>query len=324
MSEKSKLLEIRDLTVHYVTVDGTVHAVEDLSLELEEGKTLGLVGETGAGKTTTVKAVMQILPDPPAKIIQGEISFMGEDLLKKSKKAMRKIRGKQISMIFQDPMTSLNPVYTIGNQLIEMLRLHTTKTKKECWDRAVELLHLVGMNEPEKRMKQYPHEFSGGMRQRVMIAMALACEPKLLIADEPTTALDVTIQAQILELMKKTKEITGNAIILITHDLGVVANMADKVAVMYAGKIVEMTSCMEIFKNPLHPYTIQLLAAKPKFDQKKEERLVPIDGMPPSLLDPPAGCAFAERCKYCTERCRKEQPELKTMENGHQVSCFLV
>ena len=227
-------------------------------------------------------------------------------------------------MIFQDPMTCLNPSKKVGKQIAEALTVHEKMGREQTKKKVIELLSLVGIPSPEERAEQYPHEYSGGMRQRAMIAMGLACRPKLLIADEPTTALDVTIQAQILELMKKTKEITGNAIILITHDLGVVANMADKVAVMYAGKIVEMTSCMEIFKNPLHPYTIQLLAAKPKFDQKKEERLVPIDGMPPSLLDPPAGCAFAERCKYCTERCRKEQPELKTMENGHQVSCFLV
>ena len=259
MSENKKLLEIKNLTVHYITVDGTVHAVEDLNLELEEGKTLGLVGETGAGKTTTVKAVMQILPDPPAKIIQGEIDFMGEDLLKKTKKAMRKIRGKQISMIFQDPMTSLNPVMTVGDQIMEVIRLHDKNlSRKDAYIKACEMLELVGIK--SDRASDFPHQFSGGMKQRVIIAMALACNPKLLIADEPTTALDVTIQAQVLELMRKLKDQYQTSMIMITHDLGIVAEICDYVAVMYAGEIVEYGNREQLFHRPTHPYTKGLFA----------------------------------------------------------------
>ena len=320
---EDKLLKVENLQVGIKTYRGEVQAVRNVSFTVDRGEIFSIVGESGCGKSVTAQTLMKLNPSPPAMIKSGHIYFEGRDIVPLKEKEMRKLRGREISMIFQDPMTCLNPSKKVGKQIAEALTVHEKMGREQTKKKVIELLSLVGIPSPEERAEQYPHEYSGGMRQRAMIAMGLACRPKLLIADEPTTALDVTIQAQILELMKKTKEITGNAIILITHDLGVVANMADKVAVMYAGKIVEMTSCMEIFKNPLHPYTIQLLAAKPKFDQKKEERLVPIDGMPPSLLDPPAGCAFAERCKYCTERCRKEQPELKTMENGHQVSCFL-
>ena len=321
---EDKLLKVENLQVGIKTYRGEVQAVRNVSFTVDRGEIFSIVGESGCGKSVTAQTLMKLNPSPPTMIKSGHIYFEGRDIVPLKEKEMRKLRGREISMIFQDPMTCLNPSKKVGKQIAEALTVHEKMGREQTKKKVIELLSLVGIPSPEERAEQYPHEYSGGMRQRAMIAMGLACRPKLLIADEPTTALDVTIQAQILELMKKTKEITGNAIILITHDLGVVANMADKVAVMYAGKIVEMTSCMEIFKNPLHPYTIQLLAAKPKFDQKKEERLVPIDGMPPSLLDPPVGCAFAERCKYCTERCRKEQPELKTMENGHQVSCFLV
>lgn len=321
---ETQLLKVENLQVGIKTYRGEVQAVRNVSFTVDRGEIFSIVGESGCGKSVTAQTLMKLNPSPPTMIKSGHIYFEGRDIVPLKEKEMRKLRGREISMIFQDPMTCLNPSKKVGKQIAEALIVHEKMGREQTKKKVIELLSLVGIPSPEERAEQYPHEYSGGMRQRAMIAMGLACRPKLLIADEPTTALDVTIQAQILELMKKTKEITGNAIILITHDLGVVANMADKVAVMYAGKIVEMTSCMEIFKNPLHPYTIQLLAAKPKFDQKKEERLVPIDGMPPSLLDPPVGCAFAERCKYCTERCRKEQPELKTMENGHQVSCFLV
>ena len=275
MSENKKLLEIKNLTVHYITVDGTVHAVEDLNLELEEGKTLGLVGETGAGKTTTVKAVMQILPDPPAKIIQGEIDFMGEDLLKKTKKAMRKIRGKQISMIFQDPMTSLNPVMTVGDQIMEVIRLHDKNlSRKDAYIKACEMLELVGIK--SDRASDFPHQFSGGMKQRVIIAMALACNPKLLIADEPTTALDVTIQAQVLELMRKLKDQYQTSMIMITHDLGIVAEICDYVAVMYAGEIVEYGNREQLFHRPTHPYTKGLFACIPNL-MVEDMTLVPIE-----------------------------------------------
>ena len=322
MSEKSKLLEIRDLTVHYVTVDGTVHAVEDLSLELEEGKTLGLVGETGAGKTTTVRAVMQILPDPPAKIIQGEISFMGEDLLKKSKKAMRKIRGKQISMIFQDPMTSLNPVMTVGDQIMEVIRLHDKKlSRKDAWIKACEMLELVGIK--SDRATDYPHQFSGGMKQRVIIAMALACNPKLLIADEPTTALDVTIQAQVLELMRKLKAQYQTSMIMITHDLGIVAEICDYVAVMYAGEIVEYGNKEQLFHRPSHPYTKGLFACIPNL-MEEEMKLVPIEGLTPDPAKLPQGCRFHPRCPYASEHCQQKRPKTIETEPGHFVKCLLI
>ena len=323
MSEKSKLLEIRDLTVHYVTVDGTVHAVEDLSLELEEGKTLGLVGETGAGKTTTVKAVMQILPDPPAKIIQGEISFMGEDLLKKSKKAMRKIRGKQISMIFQDPMTSLNPVMTVGDQIMEVIRLHDKKlSRKDAWIKACEMLELVGIK--SDRATDYPHQFSGGMKQRVIIAMALACNPKLLIADEPTTALDVTTGAQILDMLQEIVRTKNVQLTLITHNLGVAARYADRIYVMYGGRILESGKAEEIFEHPAHPYTFSLMKAIPRLDDDKERTFVPIEGTPPDLSVDTGKCVFYPRCQFRCERCRQGgEPELKEGSKGHFAACYI-
>lgn len=321
MSENKKLLEIKNLTVHYITVDGTVHAVEDLNLELEEGKTLGLVGETGAGKTTTVKAVMQILPDPPAKIIQGEIDFMGEDLLKKTKKAMRKIRGKQISMIFQDPMTSLNPVMTVGDQIMEVIRLHDKNlSRKDAYIKACEMLELVGIK--SDRASDFPHQFSGGMKQRVIIAMALACNPKLLIADEPTTALDVTIQAQVLELMRKLKDQYQTSMIMITHDLGIVAEICDYVAVMYAGEIVEYGNREQLFHRPTHPYTKGLFACIPNL-MVEDMTLVPIEGLTPDPTRLPKGCRFHPRCPYAAEQCSEKRPETVEIEKGHFVKCLL-
>ena len=321
MSENKKLLEIKNLTVHYITVDGTVHAVEDLNLELEEGKTLGLVGETGAGKTTTVKAVMQILPDPPAKIIQGEIDFMGEDLLKKTKKAMRKIRGKQISMIFQDPMTSLNPVMTVGDQIMEVIRLHDKNlSRKDAYIKACEMLELVGIK--SDRASDFPHQFSGGMKQRVIIAMALACNPKLLIADEPTTALDVTIQAQVLELMRKLKDQYQSSMIMITHDLGIVAEICDYVAVMYAGEIVEYGNREQLFHRPTHPYTKGLFACIPNL-MVEDMTLVPIEGLTPDPTKLPKGCRFHPRCPYAAEQCSEKRPETVEIEKGHFVKCLL-
>ena len=321
MNECLNLLEIKDLTVHYVTVDGTVHAVENLNLMLPEGKTLGLVGETGAGKTTTVKAIMQILPDPPAKILSGEVFFNGEDILKKNKKAMRKIRGKQISMIFQDPMTSLNPVITVGEQIMEVIRLHDKKLSKEdAYTKACEMLELVGIK--ADRAGDYPHQFSGGMKQRVIIAMALACNPKLLIADEPTTALDVTIQAQVLELMRKLKAQYQTSMIMITHDLGIVAEICDYVAVMYAGEIVEYGNREQLFHRPSHPYTKGLFACIPNL-MEEETALIPIEGMTPDPTNLPSGCRFHPRCPYAVDECSKTNPDSKEIEKGHYVKCLI-
>ena len=315
MNEHTNLLEIKDLTVHYVTVDGTVHAVENLNLTLPEGKTLGLVGETGAGKTTTVKAIMQILPDPPAKILTGEVIFCGEDLLKKNKKSMRKIRGKQISMIFQDPMTSLNPVITVGEQIMEVIRLHDKKiSKKDAYTKACEMLELVGIK--ADRAGDYPHQFSGGMKQRVIIAMALACNPRLLIADEPTTALDVTIQAQILHLLLELQKKNNMSIILITHDLGVVAQTCKRVAVMCGGYVVEEGTVEEIFLHPGHPYTQALIASMPRvggtFEQFLERDLSDGNG---DL------CPFLNRCKYADKTCEACLPKYYEASEGHRIFC---
>ena len=320
MSERT-LLEIRDLTVHYLTADGCVHAVEHLNLSLDEGTTLGLVGETGAGKTTTVKAIMRILPDPPARVQGGEIYFDGQDLLQLPRKAMRKIRGKQISMIFQDPMTSLNPIRTIGDQIAEVIRLHEKRiSSREAYERTCEMLEMVGIR-PE-RVHDYPHQFSGGMKQRVVIAMALACNPKLLIADEPTTALDVTIQAQVLELMRALKEQYRTSMIMITHDLGIVAEICDYVAVMYAGEIVEYGDLEQIFHRPTHPYTKGLFACIPNM-MDDEMKLVPIQGMTPDPTNLPQGCHFAPRCPYATKQCTAQKPARSEVEPGHYVSCHL-
>ena len=297
-----------------------MHAVENLNLSLRHGETLGLVGETGAGKTTTVKSVMRILPEPPAKIVSGEILFDGQDLLKLPIKEMRKIRGKQISMIFQDPMTSLNPVMTVAEQIAEVIRLHEKCSKKEAHKKACDMLELVGIR-PE-RGSDYPHQFSGGMKQRVVIAMALACNPRFLIADEPTTALDVTIQAQVLELMKKLKAQYQTAMVMITHDLGIVAEICDYVAIMYAGEIVEYGTREHIFNHTGHPYTKGLFACIPDIFTEQNE-LAPINGLTPDPTDLPVGCRFHPRCPYATEQCAKEHPANFEIEPGHYVACHL-
>ena len=321
MSEK--LLEIKDEKLSFFTPAGEVKALNGVSFSMDEGEVLGIVGESGSGKSVTAYSIMQILADT-GRIIGGTIYFNGHQIEKMSEKEMRKIRGNEVSIIFQDPMTSLNPVYTIGNQITEVIRLHTGKSKKEAYDRAKELLELVGINEPTKRLKQYPHELSGGMRQRVMIAIALACEPKLLIADEPTTALDVTIQAQILELMQELRQKLGMSIIMITHDLGVVASMCERIAVMYAGHIVEYGTADEIFYEPKHEYTKGLINSIPKLSAQEIERLVPIEGQPVDLLNPPAGCPFAPRCANCMKICLREMPPKTELSDTHYSHCWLL
>ena len=321
MSEK--LLEIKDEKLSFFTPAGEVKALNGVSFSMNEGEVLGIVGESGSGKSVTAYSIMG-LTAYPGKLIGGTIYFNGHQIEKMSEKEMRKIRGNEVSIIFQDPMTSLNPVYTIGNQITEVIRLHTGKSKKEAYDRAKELLELVGINEPTKRLKQYPHELSGGMRQRVMIAIALACEPKLLIADEPTTALDVTIQAQILELMQELIQKLGMSIIMITHDLGVVASMCERIAVMYAGHIVEYGTADEIFYEPKHEYTKGLINSIPKLSAQEIERLVPIEGQPVDLLNPPAGCPFAPRCANCMKICLREMPPKTELSDTHYSHCWLL
>lgn len=321
MSEK--LLEIKDEKLSFFTPAGEVKALNGVSFSMNEGEVLGIVGESGSGKSVTAYSIMG-LTAYPGKLIGGTIYFNGHQIEKMSEKEMRKIRGNEVSIIFQDPMTSLNPVYTIGNQITEVIRLHTGKSKKEAYDRAKELLELVGINEPTKRLKQYPHELSGGMRQRVMIAIALACEPKLLIADEPTTALDVTIQAQILELMQELRQKLGMSIIMITHDLGVVASMCERIAVMYAGHIVEYGTADEIFYEPKHEYTKGLINSIPKLSAQEIERLVPIEGQPVYLLNPPAGCPFAPRCANCMKICLREMPPKTELSDTHYSHCWLL
>lgn len=321
MSEK--LLEIKDEKLSFFTPAGEVKALNGVSFSMNEGELLGIVGESGSGKSVTAYSIMG-LTAYPGKLIGGTIYFNGHQIEKMSEKEMRKIRGNEVSIIFQDPMTSLNPVYTIGNQITEVIRLHTGKSKKEAYDRAKELLELVGINEPTKRLKQYTHELSGGMRQRVMIAIALACEPKLLIADEPTTALDVTIQAQILELMQELRQKLGMSIIMITHDLGVVASMCERIAVMYAGHIVEYGTADEIFYEPKHEYTKGLINSIPKLSAQEIERLVPIEGQPVDLLNPPAGCPFAPRCANCMKICLREMPPKTELSDTHYSHCWLL
>ena len=321
MSEK--LLEIKDERLSFFTPAGEVKALNGVSFSMEEGEVLGIVGESGSGKSVTAYSIMG-LTAYPGKLVGGTIRFNGHEIEKMTEKDFRKIRGNEVSIIFQDPMTSLNPVYTIGNQIVEVILLHTNKTKKEAYERAKELLELVGINEPSKRLKQYPHELSGGMRQRVMIAIALACEPKLLIADEPTTALDVTIQAQILELMQELRKKLGMSIIMITHDLGVVASMCEKIAVMYAGHIVEYGTADEIFYNPSHEYTKGLIKSIPKLNAEKIERLVPIEGQPVDLLNPPAGCPFAPRCSECMKICLNKMPPKTELSDTHYSYCWLL
>ena len=316
------LLEVDDLHMHFFTRDGVVKAVDGVSFTLECGKTLGVVGESGSGKSVTALSIMRLIPEPPGKVVSGDIRFKGESILAMSEKEQRKLRGNRIAMIFQDPMTSLNPVYRIGKQIAEPLRLHKGATRKEAWAAAAQLLGHVGIPQAADRARDYPHEFSGGMRQRAMIAMALACGPDILIADEPTTALDVTIQAQILELMQEIQARTESAIIMITHDLGVVADMADHVLVMYAGKAVEYGRAADVFYRPLHPYTWGLLESLPRHDVDDKGALCPIKGQPPSLINLPTGCSFSPRCSYATERCRSETPYLSEVEPGHSSACL--
>ncbi|MBN1319477.1 MAG: ABC transporter ATP-binding protein [Thermoleophilia bacterium] len=315
------LLEVDDLHMHFFTRDGVVKAVDGVSFTLEAGRTLGVVGESGSGKSVTALSIMRLIPEPPGKVVSGDIRFKGESILKMSEKEQRKLRGDRIAMIFQDPMTSLNPVYRVGKQIAEPLRLHKGSSKKESWAAATELLAQVGIPRAADRARDYPHEFSGGMRQRAMIAMALACGPDILIADEPTTALDVTIQAQILELMQEIQARTESAIIMITHDLGVVADMADHVLVMYGGKAVEYGTADEVFYRPLHPYTWGLLESLPRHDVDDKGKLSPIKGQPPSLINLPSGCAFSPRCAYATDRCCSEMPHLVEVESGHSSAC---
>ncbi len=313
------LLEIKDLAVQYSVDKNVVKAVNGISLTVKEGDTLGLVGETGAGKTTTALSIMGLVPDPPGKVVSGEILLNGENLLKKSNKEMRRIRGKDLAMIFQDPMTSLNPVITVGEQIMEVIQLHEKSGRAEAEKKARHMLELVGI--PGERYGEYPHQFSGGMKQRVIIAIALACNPKVLIADEPTTALDVTIQAQVLDMMRKLKETYGTAMILITHDLGVVAEVCNDVAIMYAGEIVEKGTLKDIYENPGHPYTIGLFQSIPDLDVESE-RLNIIPGMMPDPANLPEGCNFCERCKYASGQCAKQPPVIK-LSDTHEVQCWM-
>lgn len=319
-----KVLTVKDLEVSFDTYAGEVKAVRGVSFEVNEGEVVAIVGESGCGKSVTAQTIMKLNPMPPARIKNGSILLDGIDIVGLSKKEMEKVRGSLVSMIFQDPMTSLNPTMTVGSQIAETLIKHQRMKKSDALNKAIEMLELVQIPNAAKRAKQYPHEFSGGMRQRAMIALALACSPKLLIADEPTTALDVTIQAQIIDLMKDISNKLNTSIILITHDLGVVADLAQKVIVMYAGKIVETGSLNQIFYNPQHPYTWGLMQSMPRLDLDKEQKLTPIEGTPPDLFAPPAGCGFADRCQYCMRICREKQPEYFDIENGHKAACWLL
>jgi len=318
------LLQVKDLRTEFVTQDGIVHAVNGISFDLEEGETLGVVGESGCGKSVSMLSLMRLIPQPPGRIVSGEVLFQGEDLLKLSDDAIRRVRGNKIAMVFQDPMTSLNPVLTIGKQISESLVLHLGMDKAQARRRAIELLEMVNIPEAHARVDDYPHQFSGGMRQRVMIAMALSCNPQLLIADEPTTALDVTIQAQIIDLIKELRDELGMAIIWITHDLGIVAGLVDRVQVMYAGYAVERAEVHEYYGNPLHPYSLGLLGSLPRLDAQVKEKLKPIEGLPPDLVAMPPGCPFYARCQYRTPRCLEENPMLRTVgEKNHQIACWV-
>jgi len=318
----AKLLEVEDLATYFYTPEGVVKAVDGITYDLEEGEILALVGESGCGKSVSALSIMRLIANP-GKNVRGSVIFNGQDLLALSEPEMRRIRGNDISMIFQEPMTSLNPVLTIGKQLTEAIALHLGYDKKQSEDRAGDLLELVGIPEGRGRLVDYPHQFSGGMRQRVMIAMALSCNPKMLIADEPTTALDVTIQAQILELVQRLGKDLGTAVLIITHNLGVVARYADRVNVMYAGRIIERGTATEIYGNPRHPYTIGLLKSVPRLDEERKELLEPIEGLPPDLIFLPDGCAFRERCKYAIDRCATEIPPLIEVSDAHTAACFV-
>ncbi len=317
------LVEVEDLRTHFFTEDGRVPAVDGVSFQINRGETLGVVGESGCGKSVTALSIMRLIPDPPGRILEGSsIEFEGEQLLTLRESQMRKIRGNDISMIFQEPMTSLNPVYTVGDQIMEAIILHQGVSERKAREQAIEMMRLVGISAPEQRVDEYPHQLSGGMRQRVMIAMALSCNPKMLIADEPTTALDVTIQAQILELMKELRDEVGMAIMLITHDLGVIAEMAERVVVMYAGKIVEEADVYDLFGEPLHPYTRGLIASIPRLDAAESQRLHVIEGVVPSPQNMPDGCSFHPRCEDAMDICRQKEPEYRELD-GRQVACWL-
>ncbi len=317
------LLDVRDLTVRFYTLDGVVHAVNGISYTLGEGETLGIVGESGCGKSVSVLALMRLIQEPPGRIEAGQALYRGEDLLRLTEEQMEQVRGKEIAMVFQDPMTAFNPVLTIGRQIAETLVTHMGMSWKEAYSRAAELLTMVGIPHASERCKDYPHQFSGGMRQRAMIAMALACNPSILIADEPTTALDVTIQAQIIELVKRLRDQLGMSVIWITHDLGIIAGLAERVLVMYAGFIVEKGRVDDIYGNPRHPYTLALLRSLPRVDRSIGDRLATIGGLPPDLLRLPEGCPFAPRCAFVQERCRYERPSLRPVGPDHEAACWV-
>jgi oligopeptide/dipeptide ABC transporter ATP-binding protein len=318
----AKLLEVENLQTQFETSAGTVKAVDGISYEVGEGETVAVVGESGCGKSVGALSILRLIPNPPGRVVGGTIRFNGRDLLSLSEEEIRRVRGREIGMIFQEPMTSLNPVLTIGLQLTETIQQHFAISKEAAEKRAVDLLNMVGISDPARRLRQYPHHLSGGMRQRVMIAMALSCEPRLIIADEPTTALDVTIQAQILELMKDLTRRLGVAMIIITHNLGVVARYADRVNVMYAGRIVESGTARQIYHNPSHPYTLALLRSVPRMDQPRKARLDPVEGQPPDLMRLDAGCAFRPRCRFAVARCREAAPALEPVTQGHFSACW--
>lgn len=316
------LLQVKNLKTYFSTREGTVKAVDGISYDVKKGEIVGIVGESGCGKTVSALSIMRLIPTPPGKIVDGELIFDGQDLLKLKEKEMQKYRGNEIAMVFQEPMTSLNPVLTIGRQMTEPLELHKGMSNKEAIKESIKLLASVQIPGGESRIGAYPHQFSGGMRQRVMIAMALACKPKLIIADEPTTAIDVTIQAQLLELMKQLSVDLGTALIIITHNLGIIARYADRVNVMYAGRIVEQGTASDIYDNPSHPYTIGLLKSVPRLDEAVKEKLIPIEGLPPDLAHMPEGCAFHPRCVYKFDECLKESPMLTPVSDGHMKACW--
>jgi oligopeptide transport system ATP-binding protein len=319
----SPLLQVKDLRTQFFTPEGVVNAVNGISFSLEEGETLGIVGESGCGKSVSMLSVMRLIPQPPGRIVGGEVWFQDRDLLKLSEEEMRQVRGNKIAMVFQDPMTSLNPVLTVGRQISEALELHLGMDRDQALERSIELLEMVKIPEARARINDYPHQFSGGMRQRVMIAMALSCNPQLLIADEPTTALDVTIQAQIIDIVKELRRELGMAIIWITHDLGIVAGLVNRVQVMYAGYIVERAEVHEFYAHPSHPYSLGLLRSLPRLDARQRQKLTPIDGLPPDLIDMPPGCPFYPRCSFRIAECLEQNPQLREIGPGHEVACWV-